>query len=299
MKHIILPTDFSKNAMNACKYALKLFENDRCTFHVVNCYAALESHHSIYTTALDWDAPDNNNRFSSEQRLLQFVAKVKGATYRPRHFFKTVSSARMLTNEIKDLIQETGAELVIMGTKGASGLKEIYMGTTTVHVIKSIKSCPVLAIPENFNFKEPLEIAFATDLYRFYSQSELQTIMDFANTFKSTVRIVNVTTGTKSLTDIQKFNLYTIQKHFGSIPNYLHSAYLTNSISKTLELLTEELDVHLLALLNYPHSYLEKASREPVVKKTAFHTRIPLLVIPEMSMATPSKRKKEAILAKA
>ena len=100
-----------------------------------------------------------------------------------------------------------------------------------------------------------------------------------------------------TLTDVQKFNLNTIQKHFGDIPNYLHSASLTNSISRTLELFTSELDVHLLALLNYPHSYLEKVSREPVVKKIAFHTRIPLLVIPEMSMGVATKRNKLTPLA--
>lgn len=297
MKHIILPSDFSENAMNACNYALRLFENERCTFHIVNCYAPLASNHNIYSTVLNMDSPDNINRMNSEQGLERFVAKLKNNKYKPWHFFKSISSPRLLINELKDLIQETKAELIIMGTKGASGLKEIFMGSNTVQVIKSIRNCPVLAIPENFDFKAPLEIAFATDLYRFYSLSELQPVIDLAKAFKSTIQIVNVTEEGKTLSDIQKFNFQTIQKHFGDIPSYLRSASFTNSISKTLELFTEELDVYLLALLNYPHGYLGKISREPVVKKIAFHTRIPLLVIPEMSMGAPSKRPKGASLA--
>jgi nucleotide-binding universal stress UspA family protein len=152
MKHIILPTDFSRNAMNASKYALKLFKNERCTFHLVHCYAPLESHHSIYATALDWDAPDNVNRMNSEQGLEQFSSKLKENGRQPWHFFKTVSSPALLSGEIKQLIRETRAEMIIMGTKGATGLKEIFMGSTTVHIIKSIKNCPVLAIPEKLQF---------------------------------------------------------------------------------------------------------------------------------------------------
>ena len=296
MKHIILPTDFSENAMNACAYAMRLFSEERCTFHLVNCYMPLASHHSIYATALNTDAPDNINRMKSEQGLVRFANSVKKNSLKPWHFFKTVSSPRLLTNELSALISETKAELVIMGTKGASGLKEIFMGSTTVKVIKAIKTCPVLAIPENFDFKAPLEIAFATDLNRFYSFSELRPLIDLAKAFTSTVQIVNVIHDKGELSDVQIFNLGTIQKHLGDIPNHLRSTPMKNSISKTLELFTEELDVHLLALLNYPHSYLDKVSREPVVKKIAFHTRTPLLVIPELSLGTSSNTKKEILL---
>jgi hypothetical protein len=143
-----------------------------------------------------------------------------------------------------------------------------------------------------------LEIAFATDLLRYYSKSELQPIVDLAKTFKSTIRIVNVAKDAKPLSDIQKFNLNSIQKYFGDIPNQLHSTNWVNSISRTLEVFSQELDVHLLALLNYPHSYLEKVNREPVVKKIAFHTRIPLLVIPEIGMTSSSKQRRKNVMAR-
>lgn len=297
MKHIILPTDFSENAANASRYALRLFENESCTFHIVNCYAPFASHHSIYATALNLDAPDNINLKKSEQGLEKFVASIKDLR-QPWHFFKTLTSPRLLTNELMHLITETNTELVIMGTKGASGLKEIFMGSNTVQVIKAIKNCPVLAIPENYDFTAPLEIAFATDLYRFYSESELQPVIDLAKAFKSAVRIINVTQKEKTLSDVQEFNLREIQKQFGEIQSTLHSVPLTNSISKTLELFTEELGVHLLALLNYPHSYLEKIKRESVVKNIAFHTQIPLLVVPEMTIGTGNKKwRKSALVA--
>ena len=106
MKHIILPTDFSENALNASMYALKLFEKERCTFHLVNCYAPLESHQSIYATSLNWDASDNVNRTNSEQGLVQFISKLKGDDHKPWHFFRAKSSQRLLNEEIKQIIED-------------------------------------------------------------------------------------------------------------------------------------------------------------------------------------------------
>lgn len=297
MKHIILPTDFSKNAINASAYALKLFKNERCTFHVVNCYAPIETSVRISNSIRNYDLPPNNNQINSQENLVKFISELKQIESEPWHFFKTVSSPDLLVVTLKELIDHTGAELIIMGTKGASGLKEIFMGSTTVHVIKTIKSCPVMAIPENFNFENPLEIAFATDLFRFYSQAELAPVLKLAKTFNSTIRIVNVSEKEQPLTEIQIFNLSIIKKYFNEVPNYLCRTTFKNSISKTLELFTEELDIHLLALLNYQHGYLERARKASIVKKVAFHTTIPLLIIPELSMNISSKKSRGQTLA--
>lgn len=122
MKHIILPTDFSENAFNAFRYALRLFENERFTL-LLNCYAQIVSDHSIYATALNHDESDNMNRNRSEQGLENLVTKLDGDLHKPWQFFKKTSSPELLTNEIKNLAVKTDAALVIMGTKRGSGLK--------------------------------------------------------------------------------------------------------------------------------------------------------------------------------
>ena len=37
-KHILIPTDYSKNAFNAIVYAFELFENEDCRFHIFHSY---------------------------------------------------------------------------------------------------------------------------------------------------------------------------------------------------------------------------------------------------------------------
>ena len=226
---------------------------------------------------------------NSERGLKNVLKKINQTFNYPKHSFKTISSFSLLVDEIKDIVEKEAIDLIITGTKGASGLEEVFMGSNTVRIIKSIKNCPVLAIPQFFEYITPTEIAFATDFNRFYTQSELQPIIDLANSFKAAIRIVHVQYEIKALTEIQQFNLNMLRKYLSECEHYLHTVSELNSVSKTLEVFAEELEIHLLAMLNYQHSYVEKMTREPVVKRLAFHTQIPLLVIPELGMSRPAK----------
>ena len=67
----------------------------------------------------------------------------------------------------------------------------------------------------------------------------------------------------------------------------------TTTVRKGGEVFSKELDIHLLAMLNYHHSYMDRMTREPIVKRTAFHTQIPLLVIPELGMEANLRRGEE------
>ena len=180
-------------------------------------------------------------------------------------------------------------DLIVTGTKGASGMDEVFMGSNTVRIIKSTKKCPILAIPQHFEFLAPSEIAFATDFNRFYSLTELLPLIELAQSFKATIRIVHVQYEIKALTELQQFNLNMLRKYLGEVEHYIHTVSELNSVSHTLEVFSQELDIHLLAMLHYQHSYMEKMTREPIVKRTAFHTQIPLLVIPELGMEAFSK----------
>jgi len=292
MKNILIPTDFSKNAWNATKYALSLFADEDCTFYLLNTYTPSIAYSRFMATTSNVGLEDAISR-SSEKGLKKTLSLIKAAYDNPKHTFKTISSFSLLVDEIKELVEDKNIDLVVAGTKGASGLEEVFMGSNTVRILKSVKDCPVLAIPELFDFETPSEIAFATDFNRFYTISELQPLIEIAKTFNAVVRIVHVQYEIKALTELQLFNLNRLRKYLVDVEHYVHTVSELNSVSKTLEVFSEELDIHLLAMLNYQHSYTERLTREPVVKRVAFHTRVPLLVIPELSMHKMSKGKNE------
>ena len=290
MKNILLPTDFSKNAWNAITYAIELYKNEPCMFYLLNTYTPNIAASRFMATALTSESLAVESY--SKEGLNAVLNNIQSKYNNKLHSFKTISSFSLLADEVRELVNEYNIDMVIMGTKGASGVSEVFMGSNAVRVIKAVKNCPVLAIPEDFTFETPTEIAFATDFNRFYTQSELQPIINLVKTFNSVLRIVHVQDKIKALTELQQFNLNMLRKYFSTIEHYIHTVSELNSVSKTLEVFADELDIHLLAMLNYQHSYMEKVTREPIVKRLVFHTQIPLLVIPELGMSKSSKSKK-------
>ncbi len=293
MKNILIPTDFSENAWNATQYALEMFASETCVFHLLNTYTPNIAH-SRFMASTTTGAHEDASLANSKNGLEKVVACIQKNYPGDTRKFKTISSFNLLVDEIKETIREKNIDLIVMGTKGASGLEEVFMGSNTVRIIKAVKDCPILAVPQNFGFATPNEIAFATDFNRFYTKSELQPIIEMAKSFNAVVRIVYVQHEIKALTELQQFNLGMLRKFFVEIEHYVHTVSELNSVSRTLEIFTDELDIHLLAMLNYQHSYMERMTREPIVKRIAFHTQVPLLVIPELGMSLHPKSKREA-----
>lgn len=293
MKHVLIPTDFSDNSWNAIVYAMALFKEEKCTFYLLNTYTPAIASSRFMAASFDGGLYANLAHQFSENGLKSTFSRIKKEHLNTNHKFITISSFALLVDEILDSISKYNIDLVIAGTKGSSGVAEVFMGSNAVRIIKAVKECPVLVIPQSFEYEKPKEIAFATDFNRFYTISELKPLLDMAKAFGATVRIVNVQYEIKPLTELQLFNLSMLRKYLGEVEHYVHTVSELNSVSKTLELFSTELDIHLLAMLNYQHSFMERLTREPIVKRVAFHLQTPLLIIPELSMASTLKSKND------
>ncbi len=287
MKKILLPTDFSDNSWNAIDYATELFKDEACTFYLLNVYSKI-----IYESVHLSDIPsersvENTVKANAVTNLEHLKKTIIHTNPNQKHTFKIIAALGSITEATEDVVKSKKVDLLVMGTKGATGTKEVFMGSNTVRIINTIKKCPVLAIPDGFTFtSKPSEITFATDFTHFYSKEELRPLLDLAKSFNAAIRIVYVQQEEGSLTEEQKFNLGMLQKYFKDIKYYQHTLTKSDSVSKSLKVFTEELDIYLLAMLNYSHSFVDKLTREPVIKTVAFHTQIPLLVIPELGMSS-------------
>ena len=266
-----------------------MFWDQECIFYFLNTYTPAIAGSRFMAASFEESMLTNSAAKYSQKGLDDLLQRVKKDFVNEKHSFRTISSFSLLVDEVVESIRTYDIDLVVMGTTGATGMEEVFMGSNAVRVIKSVKDCPVLAIPQNFEFEKPTEIAFATDFTRFYTKSELKALLELAAIFDATVRIVHVQYEIKSLSELQLFNLGMLRKYLGGVEHYVHTVSELNSVSKTLEVFSKEMDIHLLAMLNYQHSYMEQLIREPVVKRVAFHTQIPLLVIPELGMTSNLK----------
>ena len=270
---ILIPTDFSENAWNALIYALNLYVNEPCSYYLLHAWSVSNPEDRTYITAHYVD----NLKATALQQLTELKDKAEKANNNTKATFTTIFSTDNLKNATEAAITEHAIDVIVMGTKGTTGSKEFFFGSNTVKLLK-MKLCPILVVPDAYDFIEPKEIAFPTDFKRFYGE-ELLPIKQLAKLFNSKIRIAHITES-RNLTKMQDYNLAMLKVYLEDFPHRFH--WIPDNSKKTQGIndFIEEFNINILAMINYEHSFIEGIVKEPIVKKIGFHPIVPFFVIP-------------------
>ena len=277
MKKILLPTDFSANSWNAIKYALNLFKDEECNFHLLNTYTPLIYNIEYMEVSTAQFGLVDAMKETSKNGLEKLQKRIEEEFRNSKHTFTKISSFNTLTNEIKELHEGHAMDFIVMGTKGATGAKEILLGSNTIHVIKNAK-CPVLAIPSDFLFEIPHEILFPSDYNIDFQIKHVQSILDIAKIYHSKINILNVSFG-YDLASNQVLNKQKLEKYFKKARCVFHSVN-HNSVEEAITKFQLNAPVNLLVMINNKHSFFENLFFKSTINHIGFHLNIPFLVIP-------------------
>ena len=216
-------------------------------------------------------------RTDSEKRLEELKAKIVDNFSNPKHHFITYSAFSVLMEAIDELVESQELDLIVMGTQGATGAKEIFLGSSTVHTIKRAK-CPVLAIPFNYNFETPKNILFPTDYEIDYSSVLLKELLFISALHKSTIDIMHVCTNYE-LDPRQRSNKSKLDDLFSGTTHKFHELP-DQGIIEAINNIQSEQHAQLLVMVKNKHSFLENLFLKPLINQIGFHTSIPFLVLP-------------------
>ena len=217
---------------------------------------------------------------ASEDGLKFTLDRLKQRSTNPKHRFNTISSFSLLTEEIRETVRAHEIDLIITGTLGASGLKEVFVGSNTVRIIKTSRDCPVIAVPHNYEIKKPKQIALVTDLKRNFHAGIIRPLKEIATHLGASIKIMHIKEENQ-LDKYQRSNLSILEEYLDDVPTSVHWMPFFANKAVVIQTFLDELEIDLLAMINYKHGFLEELTREPVIKKMAFHTNIPLLTIPD------------------
>jgi nucleotide-binding universal stress UspA family protein len=101
-----------------------------------------------------------------------------------------------------------------------------------------------------------------------------------AKTWNSKLTVVQVTQEAALGTDQQK-NKERLMKALKGIDLCFKNVEMKQSINASIAAAVKEIKADLIVLIHYTHTFLERLIREPVVKKMAIHSDVPLLVLPQ------------------
>lgn len=276
MKKILLPTDFSKISINAINYALQIFEDVECKFYLLNVYRIpyLANEELMEQNVSQLSALEDEMHNTSKEEMLKILADIPE---NKNHVFEILSDYNLFSLAVHQAVTEKDIELIIMGTKGATGAKEIFMGSNTSDVIMR-NSCSVMAIPESHVFTSPKEILFPTDFRISYDASDLESLINLAKKNDSTIRIVHFSESDQ-LDEIQSENMDNLTLFLEEIP---HQYYTLSSsdFEEGLNCFTQSRgNIDMIVIIGRHYGFFERLFFKPKVKVLSFHSRIPLFVV--------------------
>lgn len=273
--NILVPTDFSDNAWNAVVYALKFYEAYVCTFYLLNSINMAKPKMTLNSGKL---SEMLSNTAKEELLELKKIAEVSNAN--DNHNFEIILSQDNLNQAIEFSIKKHNIDLVVMGTKGATGAKEVLYGSNTVGIINKMHICPVLIVPEAFDYNTPKEIAFPTDFNRIYNSIQTKTLQHMAIIQDSKIRVVHIEKE-KQLSTFQEDNMENLKNALKEYEVSFHWMPQYSNLTKEINDFIEEFNVDILVMINYKHSFIQKLIHEPVITKMGHHLKIPFLVVPD------------------
>jgi len=278
MKNILLPTDFSKNSLNAMHYAMALFKDIPCKFYLLNVFKIPYVTNEVL---MENDAHQlvklEEGLYETSQKRMKDVLKKLKLKSKSNHKFELLSDYNFFINSVQNHVKAKNIEIIVMGTKGATGAKEIFMGSNTGDVIMKTE-CNVLAVPENAVFKDPKEITFPTDFKIPYKKEDMAPLIQIAEMYQSSIRVL-LFSDRGNIDEEQKFNKKSLKKYLDKINHTYHT--LSNSdFEVALNCFTQSRgNIDMIAIIAKHYNFFQRLFFKPKVEELSFHTKIPMLVL--------------------
>lgn len=181
MKNILVPTDFSACAKNAAGAAYLLAKQFGAKLHLL----------TNITLPRGWDEMSE----AEQQQNPTAVAAVQRAMVQLSEMKKwfadvpvaTACKGQKLVECVSRYVQEHGIDLTVMGSHGASGKNEYFIGSNTQKVVRTVH-CPVLVIKNPMEKLDFEKVVFASN----FNPGDMKAFEYFKNFIKHFVPEVHL-----------------------------------------------------------------------------------------------------------
>jgi nucleotide-binding universal stress UspA family protein len=188
MKTILFPTDFSSNAIHASEYAGMVAKRMNAQVVLLNVYTI--------PTISEYQLPNeienfiNQNKRDAQANLEEFTKVfLKNTGLQPDRVSTRVEYG-YVSDKILDTARAIQANLIVMGTKGASDFLDRWLGTNAQKVMKN-SDCPVWTVPQKALIHYPQNFLYAAD----FQEDELlatHKVKELAEPFGAKCNVVHI-----------------------------------------------------------------------------------------------------------
>lgn len=265
MIKILVPLDFSLTSTNALQYAIQLFGSKSLEITLLHSF-------SSNPTTMSMKNIDRVILKDSKQSMDKILKSFQ------KKFPKVIFKIKILSDHAVSCITSLGNsgeyDYVVMGTKGASGLKEVFLGSVAGGVI-SKTSAPVLVVPDAHVFNQLDEIILALGDSSLSDKKVVEPLHKLAKLQNSKIKVLHIS---ESKTDAIEQSLEVI-KHLNPSIEY---AFGTGDTNQDLHDYISANDSKLICLIRGHKGFFNRLFKESVTMKQTFESSVPLLILHDL-----------------
>ncbi len=272
MKTLFVSTDFSAAGNNAVKFAIRYAAATGT--HLVVFHAAYLPHFDPTISKADLLQLKKDTTETGRKNLDQALTKIFGDLGKKRSEEKVtllVKHAPFAADAIMETGKELKADLHIIGTHGATGLK--ILGSITCELIFKAET-PVLAIPPHCEYKKIETMVYATDLKN--TVSELRCIVPLARPLNAMIEVLNLDFGT-SVKKPLKLESLTKDLKYEKMKIVIQKGIKGKSILEQIKNYIGSRKPEILVMFPEERSVLDKIFVRSKTEELAYHAELPLL----------------------
>lgn len=278
---ILFPTDFSNAAENAYVYALKMAERLEASITVFHAYEVLHFPDWVEGTM---NMADLNQKimlgefeeFREQIELLKRIAQEHHLADTKVDYSLTASDH--VVDSILEEVKKSEADLIVMGTAGASGLKELFFGSVATKVLEAV-NCPVFVVPESATYRGIERIGLTID----YKPGELAIIhqsLAIARLLGGHLHCLHVDVFDA---DTLKERLFEYEKIFKDEKGISFHVHYDLDIEKGILEFMKINQMDVVMMRAQRRNKLKELFSFSIARRIAYHTDIPLIALHDVT----------------
>lgn len=271
MKKILIPTDFSDGALNALVHGLHLAKNLGASIHIVHAYSMPPTGSNVMVDITDI------LKKNAEEELATLKKRVEGMELAQGIEITYKASYGSVVDVVNRLSQEEGVSLVIMGTQGASGITEKWLGSNTSAAARNVH-CPLLAIPAELPYRDISRILFSTDMKVMKSKKPLTFVSDLANMTGATVKFLHIRDEDEDNEEGEEAYRKQVQEIFGDVTPVFTFMY-NHEVEDGIREAIERESPSILVVVRHDYGFFQSLVHSSVSRSIVNNASLPILVL--------------------
>lgn len=270
MNKILVPTDFSVQAENALKVAAMLARKHNAEIYLLHMMEIPMQHTDPASTYSD--IPEA--LFFMKLAHKKFEDLIESDYLKGLTIHETVK-ADITFNEIKDACKEYDIDLIVMGSHGATGLKEMFVGSNAEKVVRT-SVVPVLVIKNEHKSFNVSNFVFASDFKNDNKETYKQAV-EFAKAFNAKIHLLMVNTANNFITS---YDAVARIKDFISgqdFENYTITVHNDNSVEQGILNFSKDIDADLIGISTHGRQGIAHFFNTSISEDLVNHAKRPVI----------------------